>query len=94
MKYTIALSLFLIALTSFAQKIKVNESDERIAGGKNPALVVSIYEAGVDDVRSKWKSLMKDYKAKKVDMSDEIKADNCVISAINDNNSIDISARI
>lgn len=76
-----------------AQKIKVNESDERIAGGKNPSLVVSIYEADVDKVRSEWKSLMKDYKSKNVDMSDEIKADNCVIKGINDNNSIDISAR-
>ena len=94
MKYLAALSLLLIAFPSFGQKIKVAESDERIAGGKNPALVVSIYEASVDDVRSKWKSLMKDFKAKKVDMSDEIKADNAVISSINDNNSIDISAKI
>jgi hypothetical protein len=94
MKYIITLSLFLITLTSFSQKIKVSESDEHIGGGKNPALVVNIYEANVEKVRSEWKALMKDYKAKKIDMSDEIKADNCVITAINDNNSIDISAKV
>ena len=93
MKYITTLSLFLIAFASFAQKIKVTESDERIGGGKNPAFVVSIYDASVDDVRSDWKSLMKGYKAK-VDMKDEIKADNAVISEINGNNTIDIYAKI
>ncbi len=94
MKYALTLAIFLIALTSFGQKIKVTESEERIAGGKNPALVVSIYEVNVDKVRNEWKSLMKDYKAKKIDMADEIKSDNTIITTINDNNSIDISAKI
>ena len=94
MRTLITLSFLLFTLLSFSQKIKVSESDERIAGGKNPALTVSIYEASVDEVRSKWKSQMKDFKSKKIDMSDEIKADNAVITAINDNNSIDISAKI
>jgi hypothetical protein len=93
MKYTILLSICLITCSAFAQKIKVVESDERVGGGKNPALVVSIYEATVDEVGSKWKSLMKSYKAK-VDMKDEVFADNAVISAINDNNTIDIYAKI
>lgn len=94
MKHIITLSLFLVSLTSFAQKIKVNESDERIAGGKNPALIVNVYEVNVDKVRSEWKSLMKDYKAKKIDMGDEIKSDNTIITNINDNNSIDISCKV
>lgn len=94
MKHILTLALFLIAFTSFSQKIKVNESEERIAGGKNPAFVVSIYEVNVDKVRSEWKSLMKDNKAKKIDMGDEIKADNTIINNINDNNSIDISAKV
>jgi hypothetical protein len=93
MKQIITLSIFLITLSSFAQKIKVAESEERIAGGKNPVLVVSIYETSVEDAGSKWRSLMKDYKGK-VKMDDEIKSDNTVISAINDNNTIDISAKI
>lgn len=94
MRYLLSLTTLLLALTSFAQKIKISESDERIGGGKNPALVVNIYQAGVDEVRSKWKSLMKDYKSKKVDMDDEILADNAIITSINDNNTIDIHARV
>ncbi len=92
MKYIITLSLFLVSLSSFAQKIKINESDERIGGGKNPALVVSIYEATIEEAGSRWKSLMKDNKAK-VSMNDEIFADNAVIKEINDNNTIDIYAK-
>jgi vacuolar-type H+-ATPase subunit I/STV1 len=93
MKYTITLSLCLFVLTSFAQKIKVTESDERIGGGNNPALVVNIYNSTADEVASKWKSLMKEYKGK-VKMDNEIKSDNTVISTINDNNTIDIYAKI
>ena len=93
MKNILTLTLLLVAFSSFAQKIKVSESDERIGGGKNPALVVSIYDASVDEVGSKWKSLMKGYKGK-VDMKDEVFADNAVIKEINDNNTIDIYAKI
>ena len=77
-----------------AQKvsIKVNESNEHIGGNKNPSLVVSIYDASPDEVASKWKSLMKDYKAK-VSTKDEVFADNAVISSINGNNTIDIYAK-
>ena len=52
MKYSFTLVLLLMSYYSFAQKIKVTDSDERIGGGKNPALVVSIYDATLDDVRS------------------------------------------
>lgn len=93
MKYSFTLALALMAFSAFAQKIKVTDSDERIGGGKNPALVVSIYDATLDDVRSEWKSLMKGYKAK-VDMKDEIFADNAIITTINDNNTIDIYAKM
>ena len=93
MKNILTLTLLLVAFSSFAQKIKVSESDERIGGGKNPALVVSIYDASVYEVGSKWKSLMKGYKGK-VDMKDEVFADNAVIKEINDNNTIDIYAKI
>lgn len=93
MKYILTLSLFLITISSFAQKIKVTESEERIAGGKNPALVVTIHDATVEEVTTKWKSLMKDYKGK-LKTDDEVKSDNTIISSINDNNTIDISAKI
>lgn len=94
MKQLLTFALVLASSFTFAQKIKVTESEERIAGGKNPALVVTVYEANVEKVRSEWKDLMKSKKAKKIDMGDEIKADNAVITAINDNNSIDISAKV
>jgi len=93
MKSLTLFSVLLISIASFAQKIKVAESDERIGGGKNPAMVVSIYDVSVDDVGSEWKSLMKNKKAK-VSMKDEVFADNAVISEINGNNTIDIYAKI
>src|ERR1035437_9276717 len=92
MKYPITLSLLLIAFSCFSQKIKVAESTERIGGNKNPAFVVSIYNTTPDEVASKWKSLMKDYKGK-VTVKDEVFADNAVIPSINGNNTIDVYAR-
>lgn len=93
MKHISILAFFLFSITSFAQKIKVTESEERIAGGKNPALIVSIYNSTIEDVGNKWKALMKEYKGK-VKMDSEIKSDNTVIATINDNNTIDISAKV
>ena len=94
----IAITTFLffsLFAASHAQKvkIKVEESNENIGGNKNPALVVSIYDASSDDVESKWKSLMKDYKGK-VSTKGEIFSDNSVISTINGNNTIDIYAKV
>jgi len=92
MKYIIALFFFLTTATSFSQKIKVTESEERIGGGKNPALIVNVYNSTVEEVGNKWKTLMKEYKGK-VKVESEIKSDNTVIAAINDNNTIDIHAK-
>ena len=89
------MSIFFAAiLTVSAQKlsIKVSESNEHIGGNKNPALVVSIYDATPDEVESKWKSLMKDYKGK-ISTSEGVFADNAVISSINGNNTIDVYAK-
>ncbi|HEY4798017.1 MAG TPA: hypothetical protein VII99_02970, partial [Bacteroidia bacterium] len=89
-----AFLFFGMAGISAGQKIsiKVTESTEHIGGGKNPALVVSIYDASPSDVESEWKSLMKSYKGK-VSTKDGVFADNAVISAINGNNTIDVYAR-
>lgn len=88
--------IFSIAQTGIASaqkiSIKVNEQNEHIGGNKNPALVVTIYDATPEEVESKWKSLMKDNKAK-VSTSDGVFADNAVISEINGNNTIDIWAK-
>ncbi len=81
-----------ITLFSFAQKIKVEEQNENIGGGKHNALVVTIYEASKDDIEKEWKSLMKDNNAK-VSIKDEVFADNAVIKSINGNNTLDVYAR-
>lgn len=83
---------FFMAASAQKISIKVNESTEHIGGGKNPAFTVSIFDATPEEVESKWKSLMKDYKAK-VSTSEEVFADNAVISSINGNNTIDIYAK-
>ncbi|MFI5164143.1 MAG: coiled-coil domain-containing protein [Bacteroidia bacterium] len=102
MRYIILLSLCLIAFSGFAQKtnitaqktnITVTESTENIGGGKNPVLIASIFYASIPDIESKWRSLMKDYKAK-VKSEEEIFADNAVIASINGNNTIDIHAKV
>ena len=94
MKYALILPFLFATVAGFSQKIniKVSEENEHIGGNKNPALVVSIYDATQDEVESKWKSLMRDYKGK-MSTSDGVFADNAVISAINGNNTIDIWAK-
>ena len=94
MKYILTAACFSLILSSFGQKIviRTNDQTENIGGGKNPALVVSIYDASPDEVESKWKSLMKDYKAK-VSNNNGVFADNAVIAAVNGNNTIDVWAK-
>ena len=82
---TIALAC---VLTSFAQKIKVNEADEKIGNGTNNTLEVSIYGATIKDIEHEWKSMMKDYGAK-VSSKDGLFADNATIKEMG-NNTIDI----
>lgn len=94
MKKLLTIVCSLTLSMTFAQKIsiRVNESNENIGGGKNPSLVVSIYDASPEDVESKWRSLMKDYRAK-VSTKEGVFADNAIISEINGNNTIDVYAR-
>jgi len=92
MKYSFTLSLLLIALSSFAQKIKVSETTENVGGSRKNALVVTIYDTKSSNIESKWKSLMKNYKGK-VSTKDGVFADNAVIKVINDNNTIDVHAK-
>lgn len=90
--YFLPLLAFLLSANVFAQKVKVTESTERIGGGKNPALIVTIYEITAEEVEKSWRALMKDYKAQ-TSSGDEIFADNAVIKKINDNNTIDVYAK-
>jgi hypothetical protein len=77
-----------------AQKIsiKVNEETSTIGGNKKNALIVSIFEVPSDEILTKWKALMKTYKAK-ISSSEEVFADNAIIAPINGNNTIDIWAK-
>ncbi len=92
MKKIFTLLFIASSISSFAQKIKVSESKENVGNGSNNALVVTIFEAKEEDVKKEWKSLMKKYNAK-VDMGNEIFADNAKIKSIADNNTIDIYAK-
>jgi len=84
--------LSIFTLNVFSQKeIKVNESNENIAGGNNNCLSVVIFEADDKEVEKSWKKLMKDYKAK-VNVKKEIFADDAQIKEISVN-SIDIYAK-
>ncbi|GAB4138500.1 MAG: hypothetical protein Fur0041_13510 [Bacteroidia bacterium] len=95
MKKLSALLLFLLPLNicfADAIKIKVEEKNENIGGGKHNALVVSIFDAKQEDIEKEWKSKMRGYDAK-VSGKDEIFADNALIKAMGEN-TMDIYARV
>lgn len=62
-----------------AQKITVSESREDIGGGKNNALIVTVYGADAKDVEKSWKSKMKDYGAKVSNNKGELQGNNAII---------------
>lgn len=79
-------------MPAYAQKIKVSESVEKIANGKNNSLVVSIPEANSKDVVKAWKDKMKGY-GSKVSGKKEMFVDNASILNISQN-TIDIYAKV
>lgn len=83
----------LIGIFTFAEKLKVQEKNEKIGGGNNNALVITIYEVSPDDIESKFKSVMKDYNAKVSSKDDGLFGDNAVIKEMG-NNTVDIYARV
>ena len=85
-----------IALASVikAQDIEVKEKRASFSTGTQPALVVTIYENTGDDVLSKWKSRLKDFKNEKVKESGgEVVGDNIVIKDWG-NNPVDIYSKV
>lgn len=49
-----------------AQKISVKDGSEKFSNGSHNAYTTTIYETSKDDVMSKWKSFLKDFKNEKV----------------------------
>jgi hypothetical protein len=89
-KIILTLSAF-VALTSVkAQKISVKDGSEKFSNGSHNAYTTTIYETSKDDVESKWKSYLKDFKHEKVKSDNgEIFGDNVLIKDWG-NNTVDI----
>ena len=83
--------LFLAACSnSFAQEIRIKDGSEKFSSGSHDCFITSVYENDKDDVMSKWKSLLNDFKDEKVSRSgNEIFGDNIVIKDWG-NNPVDI----
>lgn len=89
-KSILLLALSFLCFSSFAQKIEVKEGTEKFSTGSQNALSVTIYGNTKDDVESKWKSLLKDFKNEKVKSSGgEIFGDNILIKDMG-NNPVDV----
>lgn len=93
MKKTVLTLSALIALTAVqAQKISVKDGSEKFSSGSHNAYTTTIYETSKDDVMSKIKSLLKDFKNEKVKTDNgEIFGDNIVIKDWG-NNPVDVYA--
>jgi hypothetical protein len=86
MKNSFLLILGFISIQAVAQKkIRVEEDRTNIGGGKNPSLIVTIYEASEDDINSGWKSIMKGYNGKISSKDGGHLADNVVIKDLSNN---------
>jgi hypothetical protein len=79
-KNSVLIASLLAVTTISAQKINIKEGSESFSTGKQNALTTTIYENTKDNVESKWKSLLKDFKNEKVkENKGEIFGDNIVI---------------
>lgn len=91
-KITLTLGTFFIILGANAQKISVKDGSEKFANGSHNAYTTTIYEVNKDDVESKWKSFLKDFKNEKVKSEKgEIFGDNILIKEWG-NNPVDVYA--
>jgi len=90
MKKIITLAFVLsIGLTTYAQKIKVKESSENIAGGSHNALSVTLYEINPSEAEDAFRSFMKKYDGKRSSKDGAIFVDHATIKEMG-NNTIDI----
>ena len=90
MKKSLLLVATLAGMSAFAQKISVKDGSHKFSSGSHNAYTTTIYETSKDDVQSKWKSFLKDFKNEKVKSDNgEIFGDNVVIKDWG-NNPVDI----
>lgn len=90
MKKSVFLFLAVTSLGVSAQKIVVKEGSQKFTTGSQNALSTTIYGSSKDDVQSKWKSVLKNYKNEKIKSEkNEMFGDNIVISDFG-NNPVDI----
>jgi len=93
MKIILMLLLLLpFAFLSRAQKMKVDESQDKFAGKSCNVLTVLINEVESEQIEKEWKSLMRDYKAKNSTSKGEIFSDNATITDMSPN-TVDVYAK-
>lgn len=88
----IVFGIIIIGLNSKinAQEIKVKETSGSFSAGSAPCLETKIYNNNINDVKDKWKDIMKDFKNEKVKISgNEVIADNILIKDWG-NNPVDV----
>ncbi|HTL81963.1 MAG TPA: hypothetical protein VL651_09680 [Bacteroidia bacterium] len=84
-------ALIAVALPAQKLKISVDEKNMTINGGSHNCLVVTVYDASIDDIMKEWRSKMKGFDGK-TSGSDEVFADNALIKTISEN-TCDVYAR-
>lgn len=90
MKKTLTVLALSFVTATFAQKINVTDGNTTFSSGNHNAYTTTIYETSKDNVESKWKSYLKDFKNEKIKSDNgEIFGDNVVIKDWG-NNTIDI----
>ncbi|MES2513231.1 MAG: hypothetical protein V4580_03775 [Bacteroidota bacterium] len=91
-KIILTLAAFVVLTSAQAQKIAVKDGSEKFSNGSHNAYTVVIYETSKDDVISKWKSTLKDFKNEKVKSDNgEVFGDNVLIKDWG-NNPVDVYA--
>ncbi|MES2567820.1 MAG: hypothetical protein V4565_13190 [Bacteroidota bacterium] len=89
-KIILSVALCFALTIANAQKISVKDGSEKFSSGSHNAYSSTIYETSKDDVESKWKSYLKDFKNEKVKSDNgEIFGDNVVIKDWG-NNPVDV----
>lgn len=89
-KVILTIAICFSLTTVQAQKISVKDGAEKFSSGSHNAYTTTIYETSKDNVESKWKSFLKDFKNEKVKSDNgEIFGDNVVIKDWG-NNPVDI----